>query len=64
MHTLIEPSTFCRRHHRIDTRPKAIGGGKYEYCVHCTLGYEKALHAFDGNEHLADAFIQDLRRHA
>lgn len=70
MHQLIEPSRACRRvGHRIDTRPKATGPGEYEYCTHCSLGYEMALSKFS---HLpeavalerADQFVRDLRRHA
>lgn len=63
-HQLILPSADCRRlHHRIDTRNKQPGPGRYEYCLVCTLGYEMAL-GRGLSEEEADAFVQDLRRHA
>lgn len=60
---LILPAAACRRlGHRIDTRTKQPGPGRYEYCVVCTLGHTMAL-TQHGDETLADAFVQDLRRH-
>jgi hypothetical protein len=64
VHQLIEPGNTCHTHHRIDwrTRTRTNGTGKFPYCVVCTLGYQKALSAFDGDEDMADAFVADLRR--
>lgn len=62
MHQLITPSLDCRRlGHRIETRSKADGPGRYEYCYVCSLGYEMAMTQL-GDEAQADAFVQDLRR--
>jgi hypothetical protein len=62
VHQLIEPAPTCHTHHRIDWRTRTNSTGKFPYCVVCTLGYEKALTAFNGDEDMADAFVQELRR--
>ena len=61
MHQLILPAAACHRlGHRIDTRNKQPGPGRYEYCVVCTLGYEMAIDQL-GDENAADRFVNDLR---
>lgn len=61
-HQLILPSLHCHRlHHRIESRAKQPGPGRYDYCLVCTMGYEMAMHQFNDPDQ-ADAFVQELRR--
>lgn len=62
VHQLLEPSPACHRlGHRVESRPKAVGAGRYDYCYVCSLGYEMAMERFGGDEHAADEFVRSLR---
>ncbi len=62
VYQLIIPSDACRTlGHRIETRNKATGPGKYEYCYVCSVGYEMAMQQLNNPEE-ADRFVQSLRR--
>lgn len=62
LHQLVTRSPDCLRlGHRIDHRVRPGGTGKLEFCAVCTLGYEMALTAFDGDEARADDFVRTLR---
>lgn len=59
---LILPNIDCRRlQHRIETRPKVPGPGKYEVCIVCTYGHAMALYVSDGDHEYADRFVQSIR---
>lgn len=61
MNQIILPSLHCYRlKHRIDSRAKSPGPGRYDYCVVCTLGWEMARTQL-GDDHLADEFVNELR---
>ena len=62
MYQLILPAEACHRlRHRIDTRNKQPGPGRYEYCVVCTVGYQMAIDQL-GDEDAAERFVKELRR--
>jgi hypothetical protein len=60
---LILPSTRCQPlGHLLKQRLKQPGPGTYEWCATCTIGYGMALEQFNGDEQMADEFVQELRR--
>lgn len=62
MHQLLPPSPDCRRlRHSIQEIQRNKRTGKITICAVCTLGYEQAITAFDGNEQMADDFVRALR---
>ena len=62
MHLLLPPTSDCRRlGHSIQHHAASSRAGKLEFCAVCTLGYERALTTFNGNEDMADLFVRHLR---
>lgn len=62
MHQMLPPTPDCHRlRHSIQHIQRNHTSGKIEICAVCTLGYEQALTAFDGNEQMADDFIRAIR---
>jgi hypothetical protein len=62
MHQLLPPHADCRRlRHSIQYRRSTTSTAGIEFCAVCTLGYEQALTAFDGDEARADEFVRSLR---
>lgn len=62
MQQLLPPEPDCRRlRHSIQTHRSTTSSATIEFCAVCSLGYEQALTAFDGDEDRADAFVRSLR---
>jgi hypothetical protein len=60
---LVLPGSKCQAiGHAIKERLKQPGPGVYEYCATCTMGYGMALQYYEGDQDMADKFVQDLRR--